>query len=563
MKCYRYIFILLFSLGTISSCDEDYLTEVPKDFLSPENAFVDKAGFEQGLTYLYISIRSDIYSYAHGRIPLWGCNVDVFFSTSTTVPYTHLWFWETFNADNPEVDNLWRKFYNWIYQANVIIDRAEEDQVTWASDAEKNAILGEARFLRAFGYRFLANMWGGVPIVLNETTGTKFDFGRATQEQVYLQCKEDLEFAVQWMHTVDKLPGGRAPRAAAYNLLAEIYICLKDYDKAIEAASKVIDDPNFHLMTERFGKWTNFEFTGWDYRPPLEPWGDVYWDLFREGNMNYLEGNRENIWNIQLEFDAVGGGGNLLMTESHQSAIIRIGKDINGVQNLQKDTLMGRPNTGATATYYTTDSIWRFKGDWDRDIRNSKYNVQREIYFTNPNSEFYGQPITESTISENHQRYWFLLGRAVFKKGVATLHHGTVVEKPPHQKHDGNYIWKDWYIMRLPETYFLRAEAYFLKGDKSKAAADINVVRNRAKATPVTAEDVNLDLILDERVRELYLEEFRLNTLMRTGKLVEYLYRYNPEVGGKTLGAHVNKFPIPHREIEANKEGILEQNPGY
>jgi len=68
MKCCRYIFILLFSLGTISSCDEDYLTEVPKDFLSPENAFVDKAGFEQGLTYIYISIRNDIYKYR--QVPL-------------------------------------------------------------------------------------------------------------------------------------------------------------------------------------------------------------------------------------------------------------------------------------------------------------------------------------------------------------------------------------------------------------------------------------------------------------------------------------------------------------
>ena len=60
-----------------------------------------------------------------------------------------------------------------------------------------------------------------------------------------------------------------------------------------------------------------------------------------------------------------------------------------------------------------------------------------------------------------------------------------------------------------------------LKGDLAAAAADINVVRTRANATPVVAGDVNMDLILDERARELYMEEFRLSTLMRTGKLIE------------------------------------------
>src|SRR5678816_4062466 len=92
--------------------------------------------------------------------------------------------------------------------------------------------------------------------------------------------------------------------------------------------------------------------------------------------------------------------------------------------------------------------------------------------------------------------------------------------------HDNGRTYKDWYIMRLAETYLLKAEANMLKGDLAAAAADINVVRARAQATPVTAGDVNMDLILDERARELYGEEFRLNTLMRTGKLVEYPVSY-------------------------------------
>ena len=119
--------------------------------------------------------------------------------------------------------------------------------------------------------------------------------------------------------------------------------------------------------------------------------------------------------------------------------------------------------------------------------------------------------------------------------------------------------------MRLAETYLLRAEAKLAKGDLAGAATDINAIRNRAQATPVVAADVNIDLILDERARELYQEEFRLNTLMRLGKLHEYLMKYNDVVrkNGYVLDAHINKFPIPNAEIQANNGAKLTQNLGY
>lgn len=119
--------------------------------------------------------------------------------------------------------------------------------------------------------------------------------------------------------------------------------------------------------------------------------------------------------------------------------------------------------------------------------------------------------------------------------------------------------------MRMSETYLLRAEAYLRSGDKQRAADDINVVRSRSKATPVSDSDVDIDLILDERVRELSFEDFRLNTLMRMGKLVEYLMKYNGAViqNSYQLPSYKNKFPIPQAEIEANKGGGLTQNTGY
>ena len=573
MKNFKYIIIFFLFLGGTISCNQNnILEEKPKDFLSPENSFTNRASFESALANIYLTIRTNMYANRDNwsNFDMLGGDVDFAAFRVDNDTWNEYFYWNTINADSEFAEKWWTRLYNWIYQANVIIDRSEENYVIWESDKEKNAIVGEAKFIRAFAYHFLGNMWGGVPLVLHETTSAKFDYTRATQEKVYKQCKEDLEFAVQWMPTIDQQKGGRAPQAAAYHLLSEVDICLQDYDGAIAAAGKVISDPNFNLMAERFGKYKNFTFNGYDYRGPYEPWGDVYFDLFQKGNMNWLEGNHETIWNMEMNADVLGGGnnadgGNFVLERWWGPGYWGI-KDINGTGNLLKDTLAGRP-VGALSpnawspTDYIDSVIWKYKDDFEKDIRNSKYNIQREYYWTNPSSEFYGKRMTMENIGT--PSIFKVATVPWFKKSVPVVHQGLFSQD--RQGHDGGGIFKDWYIMRLPETLLLRAEAYFRKGNLGSAAADINVVRNRAKATPVVAGDVNLDLILDERARELYMEEFRLNTLMRMGKLTEYLIKYNPAVisKGYNLNDHLNKLPIPNSEIEANSKAKLEQNPGY
>lgn len=573
MKYFRYLLTLFLFFGTLSSCDMDeILEEEAKDFLNPSNSFTDKAGFESALANIYRTIRNNMYNFQDSYLNYEMISVDndqtVRRVNNTT--YNEHFYWNTFNADHGFVERWWQRFYNWIYQANSIIDRADDEVVNWTSEEEKNAIVGEARFIRAFAYHFLANMWGGVPLVLEETTSAKFDYVRTSQEAVYRQCREDLEFAVQWMPTVDKLDGGRAPRAAAYHVLAEVNIGLKDYEAAIAAASNVINDPNFGLMTERFGVRKDFTFTGWDYQGPQEPWGDVYWDLFQIGNMNWKEGNREAIWNAQFEVSVVGGGGEVTTRGDGNFGLERWygtswyqAVDTDGIGSYMKDTLCGGLSAGLYVTDYMRTTIWEYKNDWDNDIRNSKYNIQREFYWVHPGSRYYGQRITESTMGIPNE--YLRRTSPSFIKGIEAVHYGLGTHPTSGEKYDYGRIFKDWYIIRMPETYLLRAEAYFLNGEADKAAADINVVRGRAKATPVTAADVDLDLILDERSRELYMEEFRLNTLLRMEKLTEYLMKYSNVVkaNGYNLDDHLNKLPIPNSVIVNNKDAVMEQNRGY
>lgn len=128
--------------------------------------------------------------------------------------------------------------------------------------------------------------------------------------------------------------------------------------------------------------------------------------------------------------------------------------------------------------------------------------------------------------------------------------------------YDARRVWRKHYQIRLAETYLLRAEAYLGAGNKNMAAGDINVVRRRANATDVTPDKVDIDYILDERLRELYYEEIRVMTLCRLGKLVDRVKRFNPLVA-RTVADYQNVWAIPNAEIIKNVEAALEQNPGY
>lgn len=569
MKTFKYLFIGLVLAGSLTSC-YDLLTETPKDFLTPENSYTDKKGFESALGNIYKDIRNHFYAESdrwQNYDLLSGVDIDFYMPQSSYNTYNEYFYWNTLNADNGMSKTWWQRFYSYIFSCNVIINRAEAEEVHWTSEVEKNAIVGEARFLRAFAYRFLANMWGNAPIVLKETTEPQFNYTSAKQEDIYKQCKEDLEFAIQFMPDIDDQKGGRASKVAAQHLLSEILIGLKDYQGAIDQATAVINNPAMSLMTERFGKLKDFKFNGYDYIGENESWGDVWWDLFREDNFNRTDGNKECIWNVQFDVALEGGGnvgksgGNFVLERWFCPSWWAL-KDIDGNSNFLKDTLSGRPTAAVYPMDYLGRQIWEYKGNWDRDIRNSEYNIKREYYWTNPDGRFYGQKITtENAATGEELRYL----PPTMMKLVTALHHGQFKDATSGETHDNGRIYKDWYIMRLAETYLLRAEANLMLEKLDNAAKDINVVRERAHATPVTASDVNIELILDERARELCMEEFRINTLMRTNKLVDHLMKYNPQViqAGYKLDDHLNKLPIPNSEIEANKEGGLVQNEGY
>src|SRR5690606_22891151 len=134
---------------------------------------------------------------------------------------------------------------------------------------------------------------------------------------------------------------------------------------------------------------------------------------------------------------------------------------------------------------------------------------------------------------------------------------GTDPENPT-----ASYQNEDQVYLRLAETYLLKAEAQLLLGSPEEAAETINIIRRRSNASEITPSDVDIDFILDERGRELILEEHRRHTLVRTGKWLERVQAHDHH-GGQFATQRDGLFPIPQVVIDANLTSEMPQNPGY
>lgn len=556
--------LAVLTLAAMGCNEEAFLEEVPKDFYSPENSYVTEANFNAALTDLYAKVRAmqsvnggaDYYSEVLGTDVAYNARLDNSrignYSSAITsqgvIPRYH-----------------WTGWYKVISNANTIISRLPQSGVP---EAKRSAIVAEAKLFRAWSYRQLVHLFGGVPLVLEEATSPRSDYTRASKEDVLKQIVLDATEAAASLPTVAAATDGRLNKAVANHLLAETYIVQKDYDKAIAAATEVIQNSALSLMTARFGSLRT------------QP-GDVFYDLFRVGNQNRKAGNTEAIWVIQYELDVIGGGltsagGTLNNLERVVAPASFSIVDPDGKASMNKNLSASTLNGGGRGvafvrpTDYWTYDIWGLDPKKDNrvvtstDIRTSPFNIVRDFFYTNPLSPKYvGKSLIDfpaaNWVAQSWR--WYPYPSKVTTPGQ---HPAALLDDPVllTLKASAGQTCRDMYYIRLPETYFLRAEAYLLKGDAAKAADDLNVVRNRAKAVPVKASEVTLDYILDERARELIFEEDRRVTLQRMGKLVERVRKYNP-VNKSNINDYNSLFPIPYSEIEANKNGKLEQNPGY
>ncbi len=171
------VIIILFS-----GC-EDYssLDNAPPHLITAETLYKDLAGLETGINGLYALVKEHNSSSPNRvRFALWQVATDnlvVNYETGSGF-WNIAQAWELLNNSTyREYEDTFTWFYRIINAANTIINRAEGDDIDWSggsitSEENKNRIIAEAKFFRAWAYRYLAYGWGDVPLNLEETLGS-------------------------------------------------------------------------------------------------------------------------------------------------------------------------------------------------------------------------------------------------------------------------------------------------------------------------------------------------------------------------------------------------------
>ena len=365
----------------------------------------------------------------------------------------------------------------------------------------------EARFLRAYQYWVLMDLYGNPPFITEESAIGGAPPKQAKRADVYAYVVKELTDLEATMPAPKSNEYGRADLGAVWALLARVYLNAgvysgtSRYKDAITYSSKVIGG-GYALLSD-------------------------YASLMRADNNI---GNTESIFAINYDgLRTQGYGGTTFLTHasvggSMSSSQFGIGGGWSGIRTT-KNLVNLFPDVNGTldkrAQFYTNGQ--------NKDINN----------------------LTSFTDGYAITKY-----RNVKSDGSIG------------QSQDFSDI--DMPLFRLPEMYLIYAEAVLrggTGGTNVQALQYINTLRARAyggTGGAISSSQLNLDFILDERARELYWEGFRRTDLVRYNRFVESSYLW-PWKGGVSSGSSVSSYrklyPLPSRDLNVNTN--LVQNPGY
>ena len=514
---------LLVTSQLISSCKDDYLDEAPASLYTPQVVLVDSLGFEAAMAGLQSVVREQYTrSDEQGLLGMMQLGTDVAIPgqvQGAEIPYYN---YTLLNSQDRASDVMWSWAYRTINNANQIIQGTATAPAT-LRQGYKNRISAEARFFRAYAYDFLATLWGDVPLIDVPVNSPRTDFTRTPVATVNDFIVEDLKTAIPSLLLANRAASGRISQAAAQQLLGQVYLRMNQPALAEAQLQAVISSGQYKLVSARYGVRSSLP-------------GDYFSDMFVIGNQRRSQGNTELIWGIEQQLLVPGG------TTSAQQRRMWVPAYYNIKGMALADSLGGRGLGRLRLSNWVDYRLYTTP-----DMRNSKYNLKRRFYYNDPTqTATFGKRVTGLTGSDTIYNITPYTTKWNQFDPADTFGFGTI---------------KDITMMRLGETYLLLAEAQFKQGKLAEAATSINALRTRAQAPQVTASQMTLNFILDERARELIGEEQRRLTLVRTGTLVERTLRLNG-ASVTNLTAKNLLLPIPQTSIDLNN-GLLTQNTGY
>lgn len=605
-------------IGTVFSCSEDFLKPDPLSIYEPELTYSTESGMMSTLARADRHLRS-YWTYwetrnqnlpimtdymfsdlaVHGKTDADGIFIDI----ATRLTPRDGWYDDD---DRNRLRFFWDETYNGISYANTITSYI--DRVAGLSEEIKNEYKGRAYFHRAFRYLALCFQFKDVPLVTQLPNAPKLDYRSTKREAILEMITLDMEKAVAWVpEQNDMTMVGMINKGACRQLLIKCYLATGQWDKAIAQADTLINHSGYSLMREPFGTFVN---------PSPQTWPitrNVIWDLHRWQNKSISQNkeviltmpNREgttsaikmrSMRNLAPNLD----NGAIRTPNSRTGTIYYAPTNANYRTSLDYKNAYGRGQGMIRPTHFATHSMWIVNGMKDEgDLRHNStvgnWVRMDSLKYNDPaNAEWFGKNLrlrdeNGNILCTDTIRCWF-----------DWPHYKIWLEDPDMQNNlnekANNGGAGDWYCFRLAETYLLRAEAKFYKGDIAGATSDINEIRSRAKASQLYSS-VTIGDIMAERARELYMEEWRFTELSRVSyclalsgkqdewgntysvdnlhqnsywfqRIQHYSNYYNKgivQVKGRsfTMRSENINWPIPYWAIDANRDGQLSQNFGY
>lgn len=539
---------LLFGQSCSNSVlDEEVISGIGSSYLNTT------AGFNDGVNSVYTTLREWYGTERGNNFTIFGTDI---FTNGADGSFKFINTYDgSFDSRVSHVREVWDLLYVGINAANAVIDRAPN--VTGVSETVKKQRIAEVKALRAHYYYILTRVYGGVDLRLSETVAPSKVATRATIPQMYAAILKDLTEALPDLDNKGQAAEyGRVTKAVAEMMLADVYLtkatseakAADDYAKAATYANNVIKNYSFRLLP-------NFA------------------DIYRQGN----EKNDEIVFATQYTGSPLtNGGGN----NSHVFFLM----EYDVLPGMQRDTENGRPFKRYRPTDYTLNKIFALA---NRTNDSRYYKTFKDAYYSNKpgtyNTTFDKSKATvkfalgdttifdpgyEMSVAERAKRpYQVLVPSAYSERVFPALRKHLDGARADRTQFEGT---RDYFNYRLGETYLTLSEALLNSGDKAGAVAAINTLRRRAawpgkeKAMEVTEAQMNMELIYEERARELYGEMQRWFDLKRWGILIERVKMYNPQAAPNISAKHLLR-PIPQNQIDRVEGGAaaFPQNPNY
>lgn len=592
------LFSAALAAGAMSLASCSLEEENPGGFTMENMAANSVESYQTLLNQCYFGMERFLYG-TDGFMELTEGDTDLWtYQGNQNTSYTqYFWFFAGAAPNTTYTNGIWNSLYDGIGSCNMAISLANKAPLK--TEAEKNAKVAEARFLRAIYYFNAVEQFGGVTMITEPASSMNFAPTRTEPLTIYKDIIiPDLEFAVEWLDKGNDATTTQPTKKAALGMLAKVCLQTKEYatdeyiPKALDAAKKLI---------------TDCESGGSTYGAYMYP---TYEEVFAEKNNKE---NKEALWKHRWYAGSDGHGssnGNFKLNRNNEKFLCNINKfgahEDNQTSRLtwegsqagifmptqyllnlyvqQDGTLDPRFHKSFTTQWNANRNY-----EWDESSKNNfgkedaivgkKLNTgDLAIKIVMPQDADYAAEVSKKATAnylvvdykdvyddanknvinergagENMFRYFY---PSLNKHNSSNYYVANA-----NKKRNGNL--NATFIIRMAEIYLIAAEADIYLNGGSNAMGYINKVRQRAGATPLTGS-ASVRTVLDERGRELCGEYCRFYDLKRTGMFKDnsYLQATHPDLARYFKPEYALR-PISTTFTNGIINGAEYQNPGY